>query len=85
MEARDKKTYSPLLIFILANLKINSEQNAGDDCLTEEVYGSNGLKIQLDDSAKRLLAGGPAMTRPFASLESRADFKRRLAEFFGIF
>ena len=44
MEAKDKKTYSPLLIFILAHLKINSEQNAGDDCLTEEVYGSNGLK-----------------------------------------
>ena len=44
MEAKDKKTYSPLLIFILAHLKINSEQNARDDCLTEEVYGSNGLK-----------------------------------------
>lgn len=84
MEAKDKKTYSPLLIFILANLEINSAQNAGDDCLTEEVYGSNGLKIQLDDSAKRFLVGGPAMTRRFASPECRADFKRRLAEFFGI-
>ena len=38
----------------------------------------------VDDSAKRLLVGGPAMTRPFASPECRADFKRRLAEFFGI-
>ena len=55
MEAKDKKNIFALLIFILATLKINSEQNAGDDCLTEEVYGSNGLKIQLDDSAKRLL------------------------------
>ena len=76
-----KKTYLPLLIFILATLKINSEQN---DCLMEEVYGSNGFKIQLDDSAKRLLARRPAMTRPFASPECRADFKRRLAEFFGV-
>ena len=55
MEAKDKKNIFALLIFILATLKINSEQNAGDDSLTEEVYGSNGLKIQLDDSAKRLL------------------------------
>ena len=49
-------------------MKINPEQN---DYLTEEVYGRNGLKIQLDDSAKQLLVRGPAMTRPFA-------------EFFGI-
>ena len=69
------------MIFILGSLRINSEQN---DCLTEEVYGRNGLKIQLDDSAKQLLVRGPAMTRPFASPECRADFKRRLAEFFGI-
>ena len=81
MEAKDKKIIFPLLIFVLSTLKINSEQN---DCLTEEVYGRNGLKIQLDDSAKRLLVGGPAMTRPFASPECRADFKSRLAEFFGI-
>ena len=76
-----KKTYSPLLIFVLATLKINSEQN---DCLMEEVYGSNGFKFQLDDSAKRLSARRPAMTRPFASPECRTDFKRRLAEFFGV-